>query len=144
MSTLQPAAVTTRRSVNVPSAPASLESVTIRWSVSRQAIRASKRPRAIAVSEQGPELELVWELGLESGQAEAVLRDPAANARETLAHGAVHWTTDDDLVHIEARNGADMLLLATVRVEGGTPRVLYARSPLLAALGLGGGRYEVA
>lgn len=144
MSTLNPAAVTTRRPVSLPSAAPALESITIRWSVSRQALRESNRAPAMALSEQGPELELLWELGLESGRAQAALRDPATGARGPLAHAAVRWTADEDLVHIEARDGADVLLLATVRVEGETPRVLYARSPLLATLGLGGGRYEVA
>src|SRR4051812_16455451 len=100
MSTLNPAAVTTRRAVNVPSAAAALESVTIRWSVSRQALRESERPRPMAVAEHGPELELCWELGLESGRAEAVLRDPANGARESIAQAQLRWSADEDLIHI--------------------------------------------
>jgi hypothetical protein len=145
MSTLNPTAVTARRaSVSVPAAAPALESVAIRWSVSRRALRESKRPPAMTLAEQGPELDLCWELDLESGQGRAVLCDPATGARQTLAQAPVRWTADQELIHIEARDNAEMLLLATLRVEGDAARVLYARSPLLAALGLGGGRYEVA
>jgi hypothetical protein len=144
MSTLNPVAATTRR---VSVAPPALETVAIRWSLSRAALRASKThakfaPVVTAISEAGPDLELCWQLDLETDRAGALLRDPAG-AEHALARGSLHHSLDGDLLHAEVDEGGETLLAATVRISGADARVLYARTSLLAALGLGGGRYEV-
>jgi hypothetical protein len=148
MSTLNPAATTTRRAaLSVQAAPA-IETVTIRWSLSRQALRNSKAAPAFVamvacIAEHGPDLELRWKLDLDEVRAEVSLIDPATGSSTRLTQAAFRHTIDDDLSHFEVREGAGILLTATVRTGDVDARVLYARTSLLAALGLGGGRYEV-
>jgi hypothetical protein len=94
----------------------------------------------MVLPEQGADLELRWEVEMD-GEGAAVIIDPAGG-KEPLARGVALCTSDGELMHVEVRDGAAVLLAATVRV-GEEARVLYARTPLLAELGLGGGRYEV-
>jgi hypothetical protein len=142
MSTLNPGATTTRRSAVDVSAPV-LESVTIRWSLSRHALRAAKPgiPILAGLSEHGPDLELRWKLNLDDSRAVATLAD--AGADQVLAQASCRHTIDGDLIHVECADGSLTLLSATLRVGDGDARVLYATTALLAKLGLGGGRYEV-
>ncbi len=144
MSTLNPGATTTRRpAVSVPAAH-SLDSVTIRWSLSRHALRAAKAgisPMLTSLSEHGPDLELRWKLRLDDARAVATLVD--AGAEQLMAQASCRHTIDGDLLHVECADGSPVLLSATLRIGDGDARVLYATTSLLAKLGLGGGRYEV-
>jgi hypothetical protein len=146
MSTLNPAATTTRRAAL--SVQGALETVTIRWSLSRQALRSAKVSPALGaavsrIGEVGPDLDLRWTLDLDESHGAATLVDPATGSTTQLSHASFRHTIDGDLSHFEARDGATVLLTATVRTGDTDARVLYARTSLLAALGLGGGRYEV-
>jgi len=139
----------------------------VRWSVSREALvggghQAASSAAAINAAAGDEELELRWvivpgpEAG-EDGQARAVLTRCSAGlgsaevmvadvrgggeAVEVVRVGE----EGDRLVHAEVRSGSVVLFSATVRVHpDGRADVLYARTNLLAELGLKGGRYEVA
>ena len=141
MSTFNPGATTTRRPAMNVTAPA-LESVTIRWSLSRHALRAAKPVIKLpTLSEHGPDPELCWKLHLDDSRAVATLAD--AGAEPVLAQASCRHIIDGDLMHVECVDGSTVLLSATLRTGEGDARVLYATTMLLAKLGLGGGRYEV-
>lgn len=146
MSTLNPVATATRRAVNIPAT--GMELVTIRWSLSRAALRAANHERRCdpllsGIAEQGPDLELRWRVSLGDTSAEALLFDPVTAAEHALLKGALRHTRDGDLLHIEVRDGSETPLAATVRTSGTESRVIYAKTTILALLGLRGGRYEV-
>jgi hypothetical protein len=145
VNTLRRAAKATRRAPANAAAKAAPQTVAIRWSVSRQALRTANgaRPSAMIIAEQGPDLELRWEIGVTSQHGAAVLSDPATGAQQQIVLASVQCAAEGDLLHIEASDGAVVLLSATVRAGEGESSVLYARTSLLEGLGLRGGRYEV-
>jgi hypothetical protein len=114
--------------------------MTIRWNLSRQSLAAGPR-------DDGRDLELRWRLDALAGNADAQLMDGEVPDRSrAIVKGAtlVH-TCDGELLHVEARDRNDgaLLLAATLRPEAAGAHVLYARTTLLAKLGVRGGRYEV-
>lgn len=124
----------------------------IRWSLSRAALtaasdaRTSDRPFVIAPHGEDPTLE--WVVApthacafLVDGTARFPIVEAAA-AEVRSGTGQVEVTTIDHLVHVRVvRRG--VCVLTVVLRRGETRPVLYARTSVLAELGIGGGRYEV-
>jgi len=98
------------------------------------------------IAAAGPDVHLVFEVVAEAGdgscaRVQAYLADPVHHQRFALVGGggAVAIVEDGAWLHIEAPN----LLSATLRAGDASAKPLYVKTPLLAAMGLGGGRYEV-
>jgi len=127
------------RGVGAERATASMAArrVCVRWIVSRGAaaglIGCASRP-----GECETELEIT---AREDGTVRAVLRWKHGSREIDTGTGATHIgiTDDEDLTHWRITVGGVRLLDATVDGRG----VVYARTPLLASIGLAGGRYEV-
>lgn len=140
-----------------------VEAVRLRWEIAAEAVRAACPDFAIDAKSERVMLE--WTVPMASGReasgvlsdganARAELVDPVSGSRLAIAvvtpsrddlAGPVKWMVDGDLHHLEI----DGLLSATVRASKGVVgagtavEVLYARTELLARMGLPGGRYEV-
>lgn len=132
--------------------------VVLRWEIAAAALHDPMPGPGRRTAPRSGSVYLEWSLPLgaaEAAEARAELIDPATGRRETLAvvapsrddlAGPVRCSGDGDLHHTEI----DGLLSATLRVHQahhGTPgpsaHVLYARTTLLARLGVPGGRYEL-
>ncbi len=92
---------------------------------------------------------LEWSIRVEGDALLADASTPdraAAPALNALADVPIRWTHDDRLRidHLDADTSAGDIpaLNASVLFDGGTPRLLFARTTALGALGLPGGRYE--
>lgn len=133
--------------------------VILRWEIAAASVPESVIPRGAA-----PFLMLEWSLPItltptgrgepgRAAEARAEMVNPQTGARAVLAvvapsrddlAGPVRCTVEQDLHHIEI----DGLLSATLRIRPGggdgpaSVQVLYARTTLLAQLGIPGGRYE--
>jgi hypothetical protein len=112
---------------------------TIVWTVSAHALRAV-RPELIAEGRGDASLETRIEIGGERFHAQVVVRHGGRDAEledisGAVEHGSVGGCT---LVHLDGEE-----LVATLRVRGSEFETLYARLPLLARLGVAGGRYEL-
>ncbi|MCX5688826.1 MAG: hypothetical protein NTV94_03385 [Planctomycetota bacterium] len=114
---------------------------------SRRAMRAALEGDACrALFEHVPQLaainddvHIVFEINSD-GVLNISLLDPGTMSRSTLRRsGLVQWTSDGDLLHIDAPG----LLAATIRAGDASARPLFLRSSIMQSLGLGGGRYEV-
>lgn len=95
------------------------------------------------------------EATLECAVEEPTAEEPRGSLAFTLAEagvrrevecggaGRVSWVRDAEsgLEHVDSPG---MLACSFERVEGGVVRVLYARTPVLAGVGSGGGRHELA
>jgi len=151
-----------------------VRSLHVLWSVSTNALRRSvmagrtaggaglEAGQLPAFTTSDASVDLSLELGLDAdgadtrgptGVVKAVLSPPGGVALEfaqNLTLGAFgRWETDatENLLHVTLGEPTSdtPLLVATLRLcESGTVSVLYARTTLLAYLGLPGGRYEVA
>ncbi len=108
----------------------------IAWDVSSDAIRTAGQP----VPAVSPTVSIVWEI--EGPSARCVVL--AGAFRRELALGRSSWDRDEGTgllgVGVVGANGED--LLTAVLREGEPMRVLYARTSVLARLGLAGGRYD--
>ena len=111
----------------------------VRWLVSRAALHAA-RPD-LAGPDGGP---VTVEIG--SGPAGVWARacdGPQSRAIEVAAAGPAAWASDREsgLIHLEVPG----ILRATIAAASGErpAAALYAHTPLFAAWGLAGGRYEV-
>jgi len=146
----------------------------IRWSVSAAALRRSAGAASMGIDAASMgmfstvdatidlSIELAHDLdgGCNHGQTarvQAVLVAPRGSGADLATEfaggltGAAfgEWEVDDGehLLHVTLGEPSSdtPLLVATLRVnDAGEPSVLYARTTLLAHLGLPGGRYEVA
>lgn len=114
---------------------------------SRRAMRAALESDSCRVLfEHAPQLaasnddvHLVFEISAD-GVLTICLLDPATMNRSPIRRGGlVQWTSDGDLLHIDAPG----LLAATIRAGDASARPLFLRSSIMQSLGLGGGRYEV-
>jgi len=119
-------------------------SVTARWRVSRAALdRAMPGVVAPGRAHEHAVLEIVIEGTADTEgsdwAATATLIDPRLKTTSRLeAHvGGVRITRDGEHTHVEA----DGLLSATFRGRDASP--VFVRTPLLAAIGVPGGRYEL-
>lgn len=139
-------------SVESPLAPTQVGwKLDVTWLVSRSAAcaaLASTRPEiTVEPSPHSDSLRIVWRVRVETGasgtqmaHAQAILEDPSRGTTTNLT-GELQGVAicdsagSDELVHIEVPGS----LVCTSRAG----RTLYANSPLLAALGLEGGRYDV-
>lgn len=134
--------------VHAPRSPAAVapEGVTrcrVRFELGRIALArviAGLRPTAKAP----PELVIDLSPNGAGWHARAIVRDLASDLSLDLLpkpSDRADWQHDaaSDLWHIESAD-----LRATLDFSGDSPRVLYASTPRLAEMGLGGGRYEVA
>lgn len=127
----------------------------VRWAISADAWRAARPDPAL--DPKTDEVWMEWTIALLPGAnpaARCEVVDPITAARAVLVvvapsrddlHTPVRWRADEDLRHVAVED----MLHVTIRAESGTgpgdaARVLYARTTMLARLGLPGGRYEVA
>lgn len=133
------------------SAAANGQMCAVAWLVSRSAMRAAlarTRPEiTVAQSRSSDSVRLVWRVRIESAPdgshsafAQATLEDLEHRTAICLTgemRGAAirDAAGSDELLHIEVPGS----LVCTLRAS----KTLYASSPLLAALGLDGGRYDV-
>jgi len=138
--------------------------LTMKWTVASEAVRRSAvaggrgldvqafAEFAVADAVIALAVELVGE---REGCVERVVATIAPPKRGAVVIGgemtggaAGRWEEDEDarLVHVTIGEPTSdtPLLVATVRLEEGGVSVLYARTTLLAYLGIPGGRYEVA
>ncbi len=154
MSRIAPTTPPARRSAPVaieigpaPGAPAG--TIVIGWSIARTGLAsppASHSNGTPAGTAQANPGEAILELTIDpEGSLGAELRlcegGPSV-ASPVLPPGArVRCVVEGDLLHLDSRPAG--LLHATVRIRAGAPEVLYARTSLLGALGLRGGRYEL-
>ncbi len=118
--------------------PAAPSALSVRWTISR----AAAARLAPGLAPRGPDCELAMTLSAGAPRAAATLVLVDRGAAHTLRSAAVSlaFTPDGDLRHAEAPGW----LSCTWRHAGDAPEadLLYLRSPLLADLGLPGGRYE--
>lgn len=126
-----------------------LTTVNVSWLVSRSAMRvalARSRPDiVVGPSRASDSVRLTWTIRLEPGTdacafAVATLHDPehrtsVALSPETRGIVVRDNAGGDELLHVEVAGS----IVCTLRAG----RPLYASTPLLAALGLEGGRYDV-
>lgn len=112
--------------------------VAVRWRIGDAAARA-----AFGVAPGGATVEIRVSEGPGGWRGVVAVVGPGRDAagaervvRETAP--AVAWQAGSGLIHVDAES----LVHATIDVGNGTPRLLYARTPVLGELGLPGGRYE--
>lgn len=137
------AAATTRRT-GERTAPAVVQSppvrrVTVRWTIAADALPERFRPVATG---QDAVLELSIESAGESTTADARLRAGGRERSIDLGpRSTVAWRRDPDngLEHIDMDGVAAITVRRSAR---GGVQLAYAASPLLARLGIAGGRYE--
>ena len=92
-----------------------------------------------ALASRGEDVHIVFEIAPDGTPAISLI-DPVSTQRFALRHpGTVERTLDGDFIHLDSPG----LLAATIRSGDPSARPLFLRSPIMAALGLGGGRYEV-
>jgi hypothetical protein len=117
-------------------------------SISRRAMVASLEhgsvrellDRSFPLAAEGPDVQLVLEVD-QTRRVKAHLVDPASEHRATLSiEGRAAMIEDDELLHLDATG----VVSATIRGRDPGARPLFLRTPLLASLKLGGGRYETA
>jgi hypothetical protein len=109
----------------VPSAPC----VRMRWLISRDG------------AGMGPGSDVTLELGVDGrGRVAGAALIDGPRRREVPAEGRGEWTPDGDLWHLEIHG----IVSLTIRAGPRGLRALYARTDLLTALGISGGRYEFA
>lgn len=124
----------------------------VRWSISRAALAASPAAagRAIALTRgnSGPDPVLEWTVV--PGRAVAKIVDgplswvvfelsPAGTPSD---RDHISITTIDQLIHLSVDRAGSCVLSATLR-RGTVRPVLYARTALIAEIGIAGGRYEI-
>ena len=121
-----------RKGAAIPSRRAARR-LSLVWRISRDAAGAA----GLAGSEGGP-VELVirlpWKRGVE--RVHAALIDGERSRELEVQESIVEWTVGEGLLHL------DIPGLIRVTVQESPWKVLYARTDLLSALGVGGGRYE--
>lgn len=125
----------------------------------RMAIAVSRRAMAAALAEgkarcmfqmtpalasQGPDVHLCFVIDHAGDSVDASVRcelvDASSGDRWPLtASGRAAILNDDELLHVDAPG----VVSATVRRADLAGRPLFLRTPLLGAMGLAGGRYEV-
>lgn len=112
--------------------------VSVVWGLSAPALRRVRPDLAPETEGTKLTLRVLAENSDGAWRASAVLRDPASGLTRVLeseGDGAVRVTVGDGFTHVDA----DGLLSASFRSDDGA--VVYARTPVLEQLGLGGGRY---
>jgi len=136
--------MTRHASISAPPPAASIALRGVRWFISPDALRLYAPAMLNGHAAQVREAELVIELTGESPRA--LLRlcygpsDRADHALPLPAAG-VAITRDEaaSMEHIEIPG----VISLTIARDRGAPRLIYAHSPLLAAIGLPGGVYDV-
>jgi hypothetical protein len=135
MSTLErsapPAPMRLARPAAAAPAPPPIARACIVWNVSLQALKGF----------EGPDAQLSWSLDLTRATATASLTQ-TGDPSTSLASASLTYICDGDLLHLEASDAGTPLLTATLRLHAEGAQLLYARTTLLAKLGLAGGRYE--
>ncbi len=128
---------------HVQGLPAGTRVLMTAWRVSRSALRASASgelaPLRECLGTPGPDMRLAWTVRERQGVTRAVceLSDPTGAVRVLLRDEEATLTTDGTLLHASSPS----LELSVDTSRDGL--VLYARTAVLAALGLPGGCYEV-
>lgn len=127
----------------------------MRWEISRAALAAS-RPDLVSSVDSAAAVLLEWRVDLHatgSVTAHASLFDPTCNhttpllstSSSLLAGGCEPtWIQDGSMLHVDLPNLLMLSIRIGERVGKGIGALLYARTSLLADLGLSGGRYESA
>jgi hypothetical protein len=119
----------------------------VRWIVSRAAVRAAApAPIRDSVAETGGDVELLWRIACADGavhEAEASLLDTGETVWHALAGAGGRLAEADGLLHVDI-DGPGPALRATWRRTPNGVDLLYTATSALAALGLPGGRYEIA
>lgn len=111
------------------------------WTVERRAMLAAQPELPFDRRSRRPiELRIRFD---ESGRLGAELVDPQAGVRTPieLASPRVTFVDAGPYTHVEIASGAECVLGATLKREDAGTRLLYARTGLLARLGVKGGRY---
>lgn len=121
--------------------PACIAAHTIRWTVSARALGAVC-PELIdtAPEREDATLELLIEIDAERFRACVSVRHQSRQTRLADIGGVVEHAMIGGcaLVHLDSDE-----LVATLRAQDGGLETLYARLPLLARMGIAGGRYEL-
>lgn len=105
----------------------------LNWSIARDAAVAA----GLAVEGNGPvvlRIGVAWKRGVE--RLTAGLVDGERVREIEVSETRAEWVSEEGLVHL------DLPGVLRVSVRESPWSVLYARTDLIAALGLGGGRYE--
>jgi len=136
--------MTRHASISAPSPAASIALRGVRWFISPDALRLYAPAMLNGHAAQVREAELVIDLAGESPRALLRLCYGAADrAEHTLPLPAARLTsTRDEAGAMESIDVPGVISL-TFRRDHGAPRLVYAHSPLLAAIGLPGGVYDV-
>ncbi len=119
----------------------------VRWSISPEALRMYAPAMLNGHAAQVSDAELVIEIDAASRSARATLRlrygasDVAEHALPLPAGSSASVLCDEQsaLEHVEIPGVVSL----TLRRDNGSPRLVYAHSPLLGAIGLPGGVYDV-
>jgi hypothetical protein len=132
-----------RRGILEIATPSAHAEVTLRWRISGDAIRALRPDLDVGEGDAAlcirvtlderarPRRVCASRATLESAHAVAC---PIEHAQ-----GPGAWWRDDPMIHIDVQG----LVCATIRARQGEPaKLLYARTPLLAAIGLPPGVYD--
>lgn len=116
------------------SAPVGIGSVCVTW----------KLERARSVAEPGP-LELRWSLSSSGlSQAELISAVGGARALESVeAPARFGFDAQRRMLHIDLDADGASRCSVTLDVSGARPRLLYARTALIAELGVAGGCVEI-
>lgn len=111
------------------------------WTIERRAVLAAQPELAFDRRSRRP-VDLRVHFGAEA-PAFAELVDAQAGVRTPieLASPRVTFVDAGPYTHVEIASGAEVVLGATLKREDAGTRMLYARTGLLARLGIRGGRY---
>lgn len=109
----------------------------LRWTISPDAARAAGLSSSPG---DAPAIELVvpWTGDVRAAAAEFI--DGKHRRELTVPPATAEWTSNDGMHHLDLPG----VLTLSVRAKGAGVEVVYARTPLLAALGIPGGCAEFA
>ena len=128
---------------NTQAAAETLSTVTVVWSIARNAVRQAMPDLEIEPAARGRESDIELCITATRSACSAELRDALTDTSHPIEIGAIEIETirAGEFMHVTVRDGQDTLLAATVRHQGDTSRLLYARTSLFDRLGIHGGRY---
>lgn len=124
-----------------PAGAPALRAGVVAWSIHRQALLAAHPDLGFDARSRRPvELRIAFDADT---HPTAELFDPAASRASPLEllHPRVGFLDADPYTHIHIASPSHTILVATIRLSQRRPRLLYARTSLIAHLQITGGRY---
>ncbi|MEO1583687.1 MAG: hypothetical protein AAFR96_03830 [Planctomycetota bacterium] len=116
--------------------------IAVSWSIDREAVRRARPDLDLPATRRAADAVLSITVAGRSCSAE--LRDDASDQVHPIELQGVRIDAidADGFTHVDAYEGHESLLSATLREDSeGETKLLYARTALLARLGVQGGRY---